>query len=98
LNTYLLAQESVSLVPILTRVFPVASVAFCVKLETQGRTVDLLKLIVAAAALSAVLSHPPNKPVKIVFVSMYPPGTGPKVLSTAMSVETLPASNRREGS
>ena len=36
-------------------------------------------MIVAAAALSAALSHPPNKLVKIVFVSMCPPGQARRV-------------------
>jgi hypothetical protein len=75
---YLLMQRSVSLVPTLTNVLPVASLAFCVKTETQGRTVDLVKLIVAAAALSALLiRNPANKLVRIVLATMCPPGTGP---------------------
>ena len=77
LNTYFVVQQSVSFVPTLTKVFPVARVAFCVRSETRGRTVDLVQLIVAAAALSAAVSHLPNKFVNIRFVSMCPPRTGP---------------------
>ena len=41
-NTYFVAHRSVSLVPTLTKVLPVASVAFLVSPEMLGMTVDLL--------------------------------------------------------
>jgi hypothetical protein len=49
-NVYLLVQQSISLLPASTRVFPVASVAFSVSSEKVGMAVDLTQLIVAAAA------------------------------------------------
>jgi hypothetical protein len=42
LNAYFVVQQSVSFVPTLTKVFPVARVAFCVRSQTQGTTVDLV--------------------------------------------------------
>jgi hypothetical protein len=39
-NAYFVVQQSVSFVPTLTKVFPVARVAFCVRSQTQGTTVD----------------------------------------------------------
>ena len=49
-------QQSISLLPASTRVFPVASVAFSVSSEKVGMTVNLTQLIVVAAALSAAVS------------------------------------------
>ena len=39
-NAYFVVQRSVSLVPTLTKVLPVARVAFCVRSQAQGMTVD----------------------------------------------------------
>jgi len=93
-SSYLLVQQSISLLPASTRVFPVASVAFSVSSEKVGMTVDLTQLIVAAAALSAAVSHLPNKLVNIRFVSMRPPGQAQRDLSTATFVETPLGSER----
>src|ERR1035441_816533 len=50
----------------------------------QGRKFDLVKLIVVAAALSAAVSHPPNRFVNNRFVSMCPPRQAQQDLSTAI--------------
>jgi len=65
----------ISLLPALTRVLPVAIVAFCVSSDKVGMTVNLTQSIVVAAALSAAVSQLPNKFVNMRFVSIYPPRT-----------------------
>src|ERR1039457_5054736 len=95
LNTYFVVHRSVNLVPTLTKVLPVASVAFFVRSHTQGTTVKRVELIVAAAALSAAVSHPPNKFVNIRFVSMCPPGQTQRGLSSTMFQEDPPLGSKR---